>query len=135
MVNQEDIIPVTAAVIVKDGKVLIARRRRAVMGYSWEFPGGKLEDGETLEECLKREIGEELGIVIEVGEKLCASTHALNCRTTIRLFAFMATHVSGEFRLSDHEEVRWVTPAELDAYAFPEPDRPIVAALKRKGVR
>jgi 8-oxo-dGTP diphosphatase len=132
--NHEDFIPVTAAVIVKEGKVLIAKRRRAVMGYSWEFPGGKLEDGETLEECLKREISEELGIVIEVGEELCASTHALSCRTTIRLFAFVATHVCGEFRLTDHEEIRWVTPPELDAYDFPEPDRPIVAALKQRSL-
>ncbi|HNS15886.1 MAG TPA: NUDIX domain-containing protein, partial [Syntrophorhabdaceae bacterium] len=59
--------PVTAAIIEKDGRVLIAKRKRAYSGYLWEFPGGKMEEGESLEECLKREIEEELGIEIEVG--------------------------------------------------------------------
>jgi len=67
--------PVTAAVIEKDGRVLIAKRKRAYLGYLWEFPGGKMEEGESLEECLKREIEEELGIEIEVGGYLCSMRH------------------------------------------------------------
>jgi mutator protein MutT len=125
-----DYIPVTAAVIELDGKVLIARRKRVFYGYPWEFPGGKLEDHETLQECLKREIMEELGIEIEVGEYLCAAKHVINCQSAISLYAYRARHVSGDFVLKDHDEIRWVTIEELDRYAFPYPDRVIVATLK-----
>lgn len=128
----EDVIPVTAAVIESDGRVLIARRRHAFMGYLWEFPGGKQEPGETLEECLRREIREELGIEIDVGEPLCATTQPVNCQVTIRLHAYRASYVSGEMTLHEHDEVRWVSPEDLGAYDFPEPDRAIVAALRRR---
>lgn len=124
-----DFTPVTAAVIEEDGKVLIARRKRGYMGYLWEFPGGKLEDNESLEECLKREIREELGIEIEVGPLINSAKHVLNCQSAINLYAYWARHVSGEVRLKDHDEVRWVSVTDLLTFDFPEPDRVIVRAL------
>lgn len=126
-------VPVTAAVIRKEGRVLIAKRKRAHMGYPWEFPGGKVEDGETMEACLKRELREELGIEVEVGDLISAGKHVINCKSAIALYAYDVTHVSGDFTLTDHEEVRWVTVGELEQYGFPEPDRAVVEVLMRKG--
>jgi len=122
-------IPVTAAVIEKDEKILIAKRKKAYMGYLWEFPGGKQKEGETLEECLKREIKEELGIDIAVGSFLCSVKHILNCQSAIELYAFKAIPLSYEFHLKDHDEIRWVEVEELPAYRFFEPDRMIVRRL------
>lgn len=125
-------IPVTAAVIEKDGKVLIAKRKKAYMGYLWEFPGGKKEDNETLEECLVREIKEELGIDIMVGDFLCSVKHLINCQYAIELFAFKAVALSHKFRLKDHDEIKWVNIEDLQTYNFFEPDRVIVKALVDK---
>ncbi len=113
--------------------MLIARRKRGYMGYLWEFPGGKLEDNESLEECLKREIREELGIDIEVGPLINSTKHVLNCQSAINLYAYRARYLSGEVRLKDHDEVRWVHVEDLPAFDFPEPDRVIVQALLRDG--
>ena len=113
---------VTAAVIEKDGKVLIARRKRPSLGYYWEFPGGKLENNETLEECLKREIREELDIEIEVGPLVSLNKHVLNCQSAITLYAYRVQYTSGEIKLNDHEEIKWVSPEDLLKYDFPDPD-------------
>lgn len=121
-----DYLPVTAAVIERDGMILIARRKRAFMGNNWEFPGGKLEDNETLEECLKREIWEELGIDIAVGKLISSRKHVLNCQSAIILYAYRAEYVSGEIVLTDHDEIAWVAPEDLQRYAFPDPDWLIV---------
>ncbi len=121
-----DYLPVTAAVIERDGMVLIARRKRAFMGNNWEFPGGKLEDNETLEECLKREISEELGIDIAVGKLISSRKHVLNCQSAIMLYAYHAEYLSGEIVLTDHDEIAWVAPEDLQRYTFPEPDWLIV---------
>jgi len=122
-------IPVTAAVIEKDEKILIAKRKKAYMGYLWEFPGGKQKEGETLEDCLKREIKEELGIDIAVGSFICSVKDILKRQSAIELHAFMAIPLTFEFHLKDHEEVRWVGLKELPAYSFFEPDRIIVRQL------
>ena len=127
--NHSEYLPVTAAVIEKDGKILIARRKSPFMGYSWEFPGGKLEDNETLEECLKREIREELAIEIEVGDLISSYKHVLNCTTAITLYAYRVIHISGDIVLSDHEEVLWVLPEDLLKYDFPDPDRLIAKEI------
>jgi len=121
--NDPEYISVVAAVIEKDGKVLIARRKRPFMGYLWEFPGGKLEDNESLEECLKREIREELAIEIEVGPLVSLNKHVLNCQSAIALYAYRARYVSGSIKLKDHEEIKWVEPEDLTKYDFPDPDR------------
>ena len=126
MIHDPDFIPVTAAVIEKDGRILIARRRHPFMGYHWEFPGGKLEDKETLEECLKREIKEELGIAIAVGDLISSRKHVIHCQSAIMLYAYKAEYLSGEIVLTDHDEIAWVTPKELRGYDFHDPDRRVV---------
>ena len=123
-------VSVTAAVIEKDGKVLIARRKHPFMGYSWEFPGGKLEDNETLEECLKREIREELAIEIEVGPLVSLNKHVLNCHSAIALYAYRARYVSGNIKLNDHEEIKWVLPKQLTTVDLAPADVGIGKAIK-----
>jgi 8-oxo-dGTP diphosphatase len=123
---------VTAAVIEKKGKVLIARRRQKTgSGGLWEFPGGKLEDRETPEKALEREIAEELGVRIRVGKFLHLVTHR-SPTLSIELLAYRAVIISGEFKLTDHDEIRWAEPSELEESAFSEPDRPIVRMLASK---
>jgi 8-oxo-dGTP diphosphatase len=130
--NNTEYVPVTAAIIRKDNKILIAKRKRALMGSPWEFPGGKMEKNETLQECLKRELHEEFGIEVEIGAFLCSHKHVLNCQSAIHLYAYEVSHTSGEFQLNDHEEIRWVTVEELELYNFPDTDRMIVKYLIRR---
>jgi 8-oxo-dGTP diphosphatase len=122
-------IRVTAAVIDRDGRVLIARRRSGDrFGGVWEFPGGKIEPGESPEESLRREIDEELGMAIEIGPCLGAFPY-VSPAWSIELIAFRAVWTSGTMILREHDEVRWVAPGELASYPFAEPDRPIVHLL------
>jgi len=122
-------ISVTAAVLEKDGRILIARRKRGDrLADKWEFPGGKIEEGETPEVCLRRELQEEFGIDVVVGRFVGRSRHAYP-HVEIDLLAYRATHVSGDFKLYDHEEIRWIHPADLHHYDFSDADLPIVRIL------
>ena len=126
---------VTAAVIERDGKVLMARRRKeAGSGGRWEFPGGRLEDGETPEKGLEREIAEEMGVHIHVGRLLHSVTYR-SPALSIELLAYRAVLVSNDFKLTDHDEIRWAEPSDLEETDFSEPDRPIVRLLVSKSVR
>ncbi|OPY75812.1 MAG: CTP pyrophosphohydrolase [Syntrophorhabdus sp. PtaU1.Bin153] len=121
---------VAAAVIEKDGRVLIAKRRQgSKLAGKWEFPGGKLEEGETPKQCLERELREELAVIAEVGDFICSSEYSYTPDWTIRLLAYRTTVISGIFNLNDHEEIRWVKPVDLVNYDFPEADKPIVERL------
>ena len=120
---------VTAAVIEKDGKILIARRRKGrTLGGRWEFPGGKIEPGETAEACLKRELKEEFEIESEIGKFIIANQFRY-CLVPIELLAYRVKHLSGEFKVNEHEEIRWVLPSELSSYDFMPADDPIVKIL------
>ncbi len=128
--DSQDCIRVVAGVFEKGGRILIAKRKKnSSLGGKWEFPGGKLEDGETPQECLKRELMEEFGIESKVGDFICSTRHPLNCQTTIDLSVYKVKHVSGEFCLYDHEEIRWIGRAELNHYDFPEADYAVVRRL------
>ncbi len=116
--------------IEKDGLVLIGKRKRGKrFAGNWEFPGGTLETGEVPEECLKRELREELDLEVDVGELFCSATADYAPGWTVKLLAYRATVISGTFSLNDHEEIRWVRPMELADYDFPEADRPVVEKL------
>jgi len=127
---------VTAAVIERNGHILIAKRKQGKRHVgNWEFPGGTLEEGETYEQCLKRELQEELAITSEIGDLICSSEYNYTPDWTVRLLFYRATVVSGTFSLNDHDEIRWVKPEDLVHYDFPEADKPIVKKLileKRK---
>ena len=124
---------VTAAVIERDGRVLIAKRKNGWrFAGKWEFPGGKIEPNETPEECLRRELREELGIETEIGNFFCSSTYAYP-HATVQLLVYRAFHVSGEYTLYDHQEIRWVLPEDLLQYDFPEADNLVIEKLMQAG--
>lgn len=122
-------IRVTGALITDGDKILIARRApgQSLAGH-WEFPGGKVEPGETPEESLRRELYEELGIVAEVGEHFATSVHH-HPRGTIELQVYFARIKSGQLVLKVHDAVAWVTPGELLEYDLLPADLPIAQRL------
>jgi len=121
-----------AAGIIRDGcgRILIARRRpgKAQAGF-WEFPGGKLEPGETAEECLKRELLEEMGIGIRPTALFGVHEHDYGA-FLIRLIAVEAEFAAGEITLTDHDDYHWAEAAELGGFAFAPADVPFVEKLK-----
>ncbi len=120
------IINATAAIIERDGKFLIAKRKRGKhLENKWEFPGGKIEDKETPEECLARELEEEFGIVAKIADFVAESVFNYGDKK-VRLLGYRAQHISGEFILNDHDEVRWIFPNEFDSFDFAEADIPII---------
>jgi len=125
---------VTAAILVKDGKICIARRKPDERrGGKWEFPGGKLRAGETPEQCLAREIKEELGIDVSVGDRIGESIHAYE-DGVIRLLAYRVFWQGGRIRLHAHTELRWAAVNELPVYDFAAADRPFVEKLMREPI-
>ena len=128
-------IKVTAAVIERGGKVLIARRKKGDRFEGlWEFPGGKIEAGESPEECLRRELLEELGVEIEAPEFLCSVSFETS-GISIELMAFRTSLLAGEVRCHDHDEVRWVEPEHVGDFDLTEPDRQVAATIFRRGHR
>ncbi|MDD2804018.1 MAG: (deoxy)nucleoside triphosphate pyrophosphohydrolase [Elusimicrobiales bacterium] len=120
---------VTAAVIEKEGKILLAQRRRGdALGGKWEFPGGKLEPGETPEECLRRELREEFGVETKIGRFVCSSKFEYK-HLPIELLVYRAEHLAGEFRLNEHDALAWVDLAGLAAYDLSAADIPVVKVL------
>jgi 8-oxo-dGTP diphosphatase len=125
---------VTAAIIEKNGKILIAQRKLgSSLGGKWEFPGGKIESEETPEQCLRRELKEELGIEAIIGPFFCTSTLEYK-HMSIELLVYKATHVSGEIVVYDHESIKWVSKDELINYDFVDADRPVVDKLMHSQV-
>ncbi|MCG8483054.1 MAG: 8-oxo-dGTP diphosphatase MutT [Clostridia bacterium] len=121
---------VTAAIIVQDGLILIARRgANENLAGKWEFPGGKIEKGESAQDCLKREIKEELNIEIEVGEFLGDSIYEYS-NGVIRLLAYFCTIIEGEIELSVHDQVKWIEIEEFDKFDFAPADIPLIEKLK-----
>jgi 8-oxo-dGTP diphosphatase len=123
---------VTAAVIEQGGKILIAKRRAGDrFAQLWEFPGGKLEPGENPGQCLQRELREELGVETRL-EGFIGSFPFTSPALSIELLAYRVSIVSGCLALSDHEELRWVSPKELGNFSFTEPDLPLVRILREE---
>ena len=123
------IIRVTAAIIVSDGRILIAQRHASDrLAGRWEFPGGKVEAGETPEQCLKRELWEELEMDALIGEYLGSSIHHYD-HISIELMAYRAFSNGLSFSLVSHQACQWVRPDELSAFAFSPADLPFVLRL------
>ncbi|MBD2257714.1 A/G-specific adenine glycosylase [Pseudanabaena sp. FACHB-2040] len=111
-------------------QILIDRRRQeGLLGGLWEFPGGKIEPNETVEDCIRREIMEELGIEIEVGERLIVVEHAYT-HFKVTLNVHHCRHLSGEPQPIECDEVKWVTLDEIEEYPFPKANVTIIEALK-----
>jgi len=120
---------VTAGVIWRDGRVLIAQRPRdRLLGGMWEFPGGKVEAGEGLEACLQRELEEELGIEVVI-EKPWLTLHHAYTHFRITLYVFIGRYLRGEAEARQVADFRWVTVDELAGFPFGKTDRQIAQAL------
>lgn len=119
---------VVGAALVRDGRVLAARRTApAAAAGRWEFPGGKVEDGESPEAALTREIAEELGVAIVVRRWLAG---AVPIGTTHELVVALAEIIDGEPHPVEHDRVRWLAVDELDAVDWLDPDRPFLPELR-----
>ncbi len=120
---------VVGAALVRDGRVLAARRTApAAAAGRWEFPGGKVEPGETPDAALVREVAEELGVTIEVRRWLAGSAPI---GASYELTVAVTSVVDGEPTPVEHDLVRWLAADELDDVDWLEPDRPFLAELRR----
>jgi 8-oxo-dGTP diphosphatase len=120
---------VTAAILRKGGRILIAKRQsRDAFGGKWEFPGGKIEEGETPEQCLKRELLEEFGLETTIQGLLCVVPYSY-LNGSILLYAYEVTQSGGAVNLNVHDEVQWAEMRDLVRYDFLEADRLIIKKL------
>ena len=123
-------VEVSAGLVFRDGKLLITQRHAdSHLGGLWEFPGGKREPGETFEQCLVRELREELGIEIKVGAILESLSHDYP-EKSVHLKFFRCDWTRGEPQLLDCADFKWIGRDELDGYKFPAADARLLEKLK-----
>jgi len=121
---------VVAALLVKDGKVLICQRtRHQTMPLKWEFPGGKIEEGEQPRDALRRELEEELGIDAQVGEEVARIRHRYKTGNSVELRFYVVRRYRGEIENRIFRDVRWSARSELPSYDFLEADLALVKDL------
>lgn len=123
---------VAAGIVMYNGKILIAQRIHGKsLAYKWEFPGGKLEAGETLPECLKRELQEELHLDVNVKDFFMETRYDYG-EFSISLNAFWAESQTDKIDYMDsHEQIKWISPQELKKYDFAPADKEIIEGLEK----
>ena len=124
------LVEVSCGVIFQESHVFVCRRKpeKSLGGY-WEFPGGKVESHETGEECLVRELREELGIEVAVREMLTTSAHQYE-HMAIMLTAYLCDLVSYDGTMADHDQYRWMRPEDLLSLKLAPADIPVATALQ-----
>lgn len=128
-------IHVACAIIEENGKVLATQRSAAMsMPLKWEFPGGKIEPGESPEGCLLRELMEEIGIAVQVGHALPPHTHKYSS-FTVTLYPFACKISAGEIVLHEHAASTWLPPEELSTLDWAEADLPVIDSYLTQGER
>ena len=121
---------VVAALIVKDGKLLVCQRtRHQTMPLKWEFPGGKIEEGEQPRDALRRELDEELGIMATIGDELARIQHEYPNGGMVELRFFVVRQYQGELENRIFKDIQWARPKELPQYDFLEADFTLVNDL------
>ena len=124
-----------ACIAYLNEKVLIARRSpKGQMGGRWEFPGGKVEDGETDAQSVVREMQEEFGIKVQCGDFICSSVFVHNeSEVTLNAYFITVPHdgISQEYKLSEHTEYRWVNVEEIPSLSFVDSDMKIFPCVKK----
>ena len=119
-------IHVTCAIVEKDSKVLVTQRSEQMgLPLKWEFPGGKIQPGERPEECLRRELIEELGVDIFVGRALTPSDYNYPA-FKITLYPYICHITSGEIELHEHKDCKWIAPEKLQELDWAAADIPVV---------
>jgi mutator protein MutT len=121
------LIDAAIAIVIRDEKILICQRKDddALGGY-WEFPGGKQEDGETLHDCLHRELREEIAIRARPIAQLTTVEHQYP-DATVRLHPFVCQHETGEVQHLECQDSRWIEPSRLREYQFPPANETLIA--------
>jgi len=128
-------IEVACAIIERGGKVLCTQRSETMsLPLKWEFPGGKINEGESPEECLKRELAEELGIEVSIGAPLSVSTYRYPT-FSVTLYPFICKIISGEIVLHEHAAMSWLSPEELQNLDWAEADGPVIKEYQRQLVK
>ena len=123
---------VVAALIVKNGKVLICQRtRHQTMPLKWEFPGGKIEDGEQPRAALRRELDEELGIHARIEQEVARICHAYKNGGSVELRFYLVREYEGEVENRIFRDVQWAKRRDLPSYDFLEADLGLVKDLAR----
>jgi len=127
---------VVAGVIVSEGRLLIGQRMaRDRHGLKWEFPGGKVEPGETPKQALARELREELGIEAVIGEEIARYENHVRGRAPLLLLFHRVDSYTGDLRTDQFEQICWARPTDLAAYDFLDGDLDFVRRLARGRVR
>lgn len=130
------VIKVAAALIVRDGRILIGQRKKADShGLKWEFPGGKVERGETSKDALARELEEELGIQAHIGPEVVRYSWSYPKRATILLMFYKVTEFGGEPQSLAFERIEWEVPERLPTYDFLDGDVDFVHRLASGEIR
>ena len=124
-------IEVVAAVILHEGRILATQRGYGEWKDWWEFPGGKMEAGETPEEALVREILEELSTEISVDEFLCTVEYDYP-KFSLTMHCYLCSLVSEALHLNEHEAAKWLTQDELDSVEWLPADLKVIEALKKR---
>lgn len=121
---------VVAALIAKDGKLLVCQRtRHQTMPLKWEFPGGKIEEGEQPRDALRRELDEELGIVATIGDELARVQHEYPNGGMVELRFYVVRDYLGELENRIFRDMQWVAPPDLPKFDFLEADLTLVKDL------
>ena len=121
---------VVAGLIVQDGKVLVCQRtRHQTMPLKWEFPGGKIEEGEQPRDALRRELDEELGITATVGDELARIQHEYPNGAMVELRFFVVREFQKELENRIFKDIQWASPKDLPKYDFLEADLTLVKDL------
>ena len=121
---------VVAALIEKDGKLLVCQRtRHQTMPLKWEFPGGKIEEGEQPRDALRRELEEELGIIAMIGDEIARIQHEYPNGGMVELRFYLVREYQGEIENRIFREIQWAAPSDLTKYDFLEADLTLVKDL------
>ena len=125
-------ITVVAGLIQQGGKLLVCQRRRdGAFALKWEFPGGKVEAGETYEDGLRRELREELGIAAHIGPEAYSTRHDYPGKYTVELMFYHVVDFSGTADNYAFEQICWAVPADLPTYDFLEGDAELITLLSQ----
>jgi 8-oxo-dGTP diphosphatase len=121
---------VVAALITRDGKLLVCQRtRHQTMPLKWEFPGGKIEEGEQPRDALRRELDEELGIQATIGDELARIQHEYPNGGVVELRFYIVREYKGELENRIFKDIQWVVPKDLPKFDFLEADLTLVDDL------
>lgn len=126
-------IDVAAAVIHRDGKVLAAQRGYGGLAGGWEFPGGKVEPGESPEEALVREVAEELAVTVAVERPVAVVDYEYET-FRLHMHCFLAHVERGRIRLLEHSDARWLGADDIDSVAWLPADIQVIEAIRQSGV-